>query len=213
MNKFEDRLINDLLEQHGPALATAGRPVSSRRGNRPLWITGGAVALAGATAIGVTLLGGGSAPAYAVTQNPNGSVTLSFKDVSGMNATDSKLAELGIPVRVEPMSTHCTAQVSLDSTQDLSHIALSQGPAGITTSAEHVPAGDTLVVGVLSPPTLNVPTVPPSGPQKGLLGLRAFLVHGDAPSCVHIAPTDPSIVFGIGVDRGKSHSQSPGTGH
>jgi hypothetical protein len=213
MNKFEDRLINDLLEQHGPALATAGRPVRPRRGNRPLWITGGAVAIAGAIAIGFTLVGGGSAPAYAVTQNPNGSVTLSFKDVSGMNATNGKLAELGIPVRVAPMSTHCTAQVSLDSTQYLSHIALSQGPSGITTSAEHVPAGDTLVVGVLPLPTLSIPTVPSSGPQKGLLGLRAFLVHGDAPSCIHIAPTDPSIVFGIGVDSGKSHSQSPGTGH
>lgn len=63
MNKFENRLIDELMAEHGSALAMVERPESTRRSHRPVWMTAGALSVAAAVAIGFTLAGGGSGAA------------------------------------------------------------------------------------------------------------------------------------------------------
>lgn len=86
MGKFEDQLLADLIREHGPDLADAHRP--KRRGTKPAWITAGAVAVAGATT-GAILLWPTSSPAYAVTDNGDGTVTVDVTNVSAVEKSDT----------------------------------------------------------------------------------------------------------------------------
>src|SRR5581483_4437234 len=77
MTNFADQLFDDLMREHGPALARTGpaahprRPITTRR---TLLAGGGTLAVAGA--IAGTLVTGTGTPAYAVTKNPDGTITL-----------------------------------------------------------------------------------------------------------------------------------------
>jgi len=101
MTKFSDELFDDLMREHGTTLANVAPPAP--RGHR---VTGRQVMLAGggglavAAAVAGTLVAtsgpaatvaGGSAsnPAYAVTQHPDGSVTLTAYQQSGIAGLNS----------------------------------------------------------------------------------------------------------------------------
>ena len=101
MTKFTDRLWNDLVQEHGPALAQAGRPESGR-GRRPRVIAGGTLALAVAgTALGLGLTSAGGTPAagstqvvtdaYTITQSSSGSVLVQINQRESIVAADQKL--------------------------------------------------------------------------------------------------------------------------
>jgi hypothetical protein len=98
MTKFEDQLFDELMEQHGDALATAERP---RRNTRGVWIAAGAAGAAGAAILGLTVFSGGT-PAYAVDENPDGSVSVSIKDPSGIGPANEELARRNLPITVLP---------------------------------------------------------------------------------------------------------------
>ncbi|HEY4460200.1 MAG TPA: hypothetical protein VGN81_38180 [Pseudonocardiaceae bacterium] len=102
------------MEQHGPALAVLERPEPQRRSNRPLWMTGGALAIALAVAGVLTLTSGSSSPAYAVTQNPNGTVTLTLADMTGVDGANAELRKLGLPVLVVPFQHGCVGETAFD---------------------------------------------------------------------------------------------------
>jgi hypothetical protein len=90
MSKFKDQLFTDLMREHGAALALAELP-KPRRNTRPVWVAAGAVAMAGAATAGITLFSAGT-PAFAVTDNPDGSVTVSIKDPNALDAANRELA-------------------------------------------------------------------------------------------------------------------------
>jgi hypothetical protein len=167
MSRFEDRLWDELVEQHGallleppPAalprtLVPVGR--TSRALRRLLPIAALGTALAGVIAALVIGLGGGGVgtPAYAVTANGDGTVTVTIREIVGIEGANAKLAALGVPVRVVPVKPDCPA-VGKGSAPDRvsperEHTVLSPvGPAGsasvkITPAA--IPSGDTLVLG------------------------------------------------------------------
>jgi len=99
MNKFEEQLLTDLMHDHGPKLAVAQRP--EPRTTKPAWVTTGVVALAGAT-VGAVLLLPSDSPAYAVTDNGDGTVTVSVDNASAVDDVDK---ELQVPIQVAPSLT------------------------------------------------------------------------------------------------------------
>ena len=102
MSKFTENLWRDLVEDHGATLAQARRPEHrSARWRRPQVVAGGTLGLAGAAAAVVLGLGlAGSPPAYAVTTNSNGSVTVQISETSSLPAANAKLTSMGVDEQV-----------------------------------------------------------------------------------------------------------------
>lgn len=106
MTKFSDQLFDDLMQEHGQALAGVRVPAARERHvPRPVLLTAGAGGLAAVAAVG-TLVAGGGTPAYAVTTHPDGTVTLALYQKSGIPGANAKLSQVGdgrvVVVPVEP---------------------------------------------------------------------------------------------------------------
>jgi hypothetical protein len=64
--------------------------------------------IAGVAAAGVVAFGSGSArAAYAVTTNPDGTVTITLRQFSALPALNRELARDGLPLRAVPVTAHC----------------------------------------------------------------------------------------------------------
>jgi hypothetical protein len=202
MTKFADQLFGDLMREHGPALARIGPPALSEpalskpaRGRhlatrRTLLAAGTACAAVAATA-GVLAAGGGT-PAYAVTANPDGTVTLAVHQESGIAGANARLRQLGDgQVVVVPVKAGCPSLRSLPAPAGprSGHIPLqttTSRDGSVTVKAKGIPAGDILVVGVETSAqgstvtstggsTLTSPPAPgcvslPSAPAPGTAG-------------------------------------------
>jgi hypothetical protein len=189
MNNFADQLFDDLMREHGTALARTRPPAPSRHfATRRTLLAAGAACTAGAAAAGVLAAGGGT-PAYAVTANPDGTVTVAVHQESGIAGANAKLAQLGDgQVVVVPFGTNCPSP----SPPAVSgkHMMISIGSevsknGSVTVRAKGVPAGDIIVMAIrtsgqlrfglstlASPPApscLNLPSgaVPPAGGSGG----------------------------------------------
>ena len=211
MTEFEDRLIEDLLNEHGSALAVLDRPAPRRRSHRPLWIgTGAAVAVAGAVAVGLTLTGAGDAPAYAVTQNANGTVTLSVTKVVGITGANDELRRLHLPVVIAPLDDSCQYQWAQESSMAaiLTHMnpTTVDGVHQLTFALDRIPAGDTLVVSV-GPLSRNSPLLPPDG--KGSMVVVSGLAVGRPPTCSDAASAAPSASATTGAPSASATSAAP----
>jgi len=192
MTKFADQLFDDLMREHGPALAPtgpaptgplvhtqapSGRHLTARR---TLLASGGTLAVAGA--IAGTLVAGGGTPAYAVTKNPDGTITLAVYQQSGIAQANTRLRQLGddqlvvVPVRADCPKPPPPA-VSARGGRIITQFSVSRD-GSVTVHAQGIPAGDILVVGmqisghnrnavaiVTSPPAPSCisPPAPPPG--------------------------------------------------
>jgi hypothetical protein len=200
MTKFTDGLFDDLMREHGAALTAtpASAPNQKRRFTaRPVLLSAGAAGVALAATVG-TLAAGGGTPAYAVTANSDGSVSVAVYQASGYAGANAKLRELGDEqVVVVPVRAGCPSIRSLRKpvrpvrTLDLS---IRPEPNGsYTIQAKLVPAGDIVVVpmGALSP--LNDMTDEPFA-----------VTSPPAPRCVSIPPSAPpvEVVSGSAAPRG-----------
>ena len=153
MTKFADQLFDDLMREHGPALART-RPPAPRRHiatRRTLLAAGTACAAVAATA--GALVASGGTPAYAVTTNPNGTVTLAVYQKSGIAGANARLRQLGDgQVVVVPVKAGCPSLGSLPAPAVplRGHIptqTTSSRDGSVTVKAKGIPAGDILVVG------------------------------------------------------------------
>lgn len=175
MSSFEDRLFADLMREHSAVLAEPDSP-PLRRGARPVWAVAGAVAVAGLTAAGIGLVTGGT-PAYAVSRGADGTVTVSVRKISGVAGANAELRRMGVPVVAVPVRKGCTAQVREDRHLPSPVYATSpstsedQRNATFTLQLEHLPAGDTVVLGTQ---TLS----------DGAVVLALTVVIGPAPACL-----------------------------
>lgn len=175
MGRFEDRLISDLMGEHGPALAAVDRPEPTRRSHRPMWMVAGALSVAAAAAVGFTLAGGGAGAAQAVTMNPNGTVTVTLKDLSQADEANVELAKLGVPIRVVDMDKlHCPGEGLVHDTSDhrATRVHVDENYS-ITVSANDVPKGDTLILTAIQRP--------PSRTSAVELGMQ--VIQGSTPVC------------------------------
>lgn len=190
MTKFADQLFTDLMNEHGPALETVPPP-ARRTVPRPVWLAAGVVGMAGAVTAGVAVFGGGT-PAYAVTDNGNGTVTISLHQLSGVDGANGALRGLGDRVVVVPVQPGCPAIGSLPIARpgprnNPTGVSVRAGSSDgrITVDAHGVPAGDTMLVAASHEPN----------------GMRvsAVLISGPAPRCVSgVAAPPPHVGPGSG---------------
>lgn len=176
MTNFADQLFDDLMREHGPALARTGPPAPRRHiaTRRTLLAAGAACAAVAAGA--AALVAGGGTPAYAVTANPDGTVTVAVHQESGIAGANARLAQLGDgQVVVVPAGTNCPS-INPPAVSG-KHKMISVGSAvskngSVTVSAKGIPAGDIMVVAFET-----------SGNTR--LGV-ATLASPPAPSCVSL---------------------------
>ena len=193
MTKFSDQLFDDLMREHGPALTDTTLPAHTRRHittRGTLLAGGGALAVAGAVAGALVaangtpahMAGSGTTAAYAVTKNPDGTITLAVYQKSGIAAANTRLRQLGDKqVVVVPVERGCTSKVTPPAVSGKGHLlttGISRSPNGtITVNAHGIPAGDILVIGV------------------GTIAHTSFgtgtLASPPAPSCVGMPPLPP----------------------
>jgi hypothetical protein len=164
MTKFADQLFDDLMQEHGPELAATRMPAApKRRVAHPVRlaaVAGGIAAVA--TGVGLMVPGGGT-PAYAVTANANGTVTLDVYDQSGIAGANAALRKLGDQVVVVPVKAGCPSITSLPLVpRDAGYLPLQTnvtksgggsvtvsvpgGGKSVTVSGKGIPKGDVALV-------------------------------------------------------------------
>jgi hypothetical protein len=167
------------------------------RGLRPTrrrtWLAASAAALAVAVT-GVLVGLGGSSPAYAVTRNADGTVTVAVTRMAGVPGANAELRTLGLRVVVVPVQSGCPALSSLP--------APAVPPSGpitteetstdgsVTVNAQGIPVGDLLVLAISSTP---------SGTSTA-----AMLTSPPAPSCVSVSDWLSDPAQGIVPDAGSA---------
>ena len=230
MTKFADQLFDDLMREHGSTLTTS-RPRAPRRHvatRRALLAAGGGgVAVAAAAGVLVATAGtngaghggdvaGAKTPAYAVTSNPNGTVTLAVYQKDGIAGANARLRELGdSQVYVVPVGAGCPSMSSLPApavplngkhpgVQTSVTVGSSTGRS-VTVNARGIPAGDILVVAVETTTTGNTTTSLGAGK----------LTTAPAPSCVSLpsAGANGDFGFGSGTGRAPGTNNAGGTGN
>jgi len=155
MTKFADQLYDDLMRQHGSLLADTRPHAASRRHIAPrrVLLAAGAGGLAvAATAAG--LAAGSGSPAYALTTNSDGTITLAVYQASGIAQANAKLHQLGDDVVVVPIRPGCPPPRPPAVSPKGKLISLGVGKSrnrSITVSG-HAPAGDIIVVGIQTTP-------------------------------------------------------------
>jgi hypothetical protein len=192
MSAFEDRLWKHLATEHGAdevtsrrGAAAGGRWGWTRHARRPpLAITAGALAVIAAAAVAVVLLvsaTAGTQPAYALTQNPDGSITVTFNDLqTAIPQLNARFAAMGVDETVIPITKGCPTKMTVPAypqadngdtltfTPNEGHDYLAPGFDGVL-AAGYSSSGQLLVfIGALQPPLPNClpPTqalLPPSG--------------------------------------------------
>ncbi|MEU0879061.1 hypothetical protein ABZ345_10720 [Lentzea sp. NPDC005914] len=107
MSKFEDNLWAELQHEHGQALLQNMAKRQSRRTKR--WIgAAAAVVVLGTGALAASTYFGGAPPAYAVVDNPDGSVTLTVREVQAFEAATAELRKHGIRAIAVPIRKDCS---------------------------------------------------------------------------------------------------------
>jgi hypothetical protein len=215
MTRFADDLFDDLMREHGHALAHARVPAPQKRHltARPVLITAGASGLAVAAAVGTLVATGGGNPAYAVTTHPDGAVTLAVYQESGIAGANAQLHQLGDDrVVVVPVGSDCPSINSLRApavpARQISVQASTSGDGAVTVDAHGIPAGDILVLGWVATGrgqfSMSQSMTSGSGSASGKASggsdrpataadaaSAGRLTSGPAPSCVSIPPLPP----------------------
>jgi hypothetical protein len=185
MSRFEDRLWAELVERHTALAAQPGAVPARRRTSRaplrrllPIAVT--ALIAAVAIVLAGGLGSGGGTPAYAVTQNPDGTVTVTIRELVGVEGADNQLETLGVPVRVAAPEAGCvTSSYTPVRLTAAMHATLfhytSTGPRGVQIDPAAIPVGDTLLLSAREA-------------GQGVVALAVTLYRGQAPPCLPPGP-------------------------
>jgi hypothetical protein len=106
MSEFEDNLWLSVVREHGDELASTGRLVHThRRAPRLRLLAGSTVGLAAAATGAALLLGAStSSPAFAVTRNRDGTVTVHLMKSSGIAGANKTLAAMGVRAQIRDLA-------------------------------------------------------------------------------------------------------------
>ncbi|HTU80257.1 MAG TPA: hypothetical protein VMF09_16020 [Solirubrobacteraceae bacterium] len=185
MSRFEDDLWQLLVREHAAgAVRAAGPGRAADRRRRVLTVAAAALSIAAVTAALALLLSAGGSPpaAYAVTQNPDGSVTLTLDQLIGVRPADEELAKLGVRAVVRKLQAGCREVGTLvrlthpGAIFEMVETARAGNGLGGLRWIIHpaaIPRGDTLALSVQVDPHGRVPAV------GGSIGL----FRGRAPGC------------------------------
>jgi hypothetical protein len=182
MTRFSEQLFDDLMREHGPALELIRPPAHPKRRVTTRWtLLAGGGTLAAAGAVAGTLVAGSASPAYAVTKNPGGTITVAVYQKSGFAGANARLLQLGDKqVVVVPVEAGCPRPPApaVPALGDRISTGIATSPNGsVTVNAKGIPAGDILVVGMQTTA------------QGRLSG--AILASPPVPSCVSLPPSPP----------------------
>lgn len=180
---------------YAPGPRAAVRRARSRLASPPSFVRTPRFALAGvgaglAAAAAVTVFGAaGTQPAYALTQNSNGTYTATINNIAtGVPALNAKLKQLGINITAIPVSTTCTAPN--DGFQLTSGESSPPSPAPgpgrtvsmsetVTLDQANIPAGSTGVIVAYQAPS-------------GQIDVAMGTTTGSIPSCLNPRDLVPS---------------------
>jgi hypothetical protein len=211
---FEDRLLHELrgMVAADPAAGEERRRPRTRGTPRRLALAGaGAVLVAVAAVAAVQLVSGGAAPAYAVSKNDDGTVTVEISSLTDAAGLQQKLRDAGIRAVVQylPPGKACkqpwpTAAPGTPSSPGGSHSAI-QGGVEHTgdhtrfTISNNLPADDTLVI-----------TTQVGGPSEatGPSAIGITLAHGDVKPCEVVDAPAGSPPFGAPPAGAQLHTEN-----
>jgi hypothetical protein len=176
MTTFEDRLWMYLAEEHEADEVTSKRPRTAgglrarvmQAQRRPAVITTSAVAVLAVAAAAVVLLvsvTAGTPPAYALTQNPDGSITVTINDLqTAIPQLNARFTAMGVDETVIPITQGCQTQMAVPAfpqsaasdtltfTPNEGHKYLAPGFDGVL-AAGYTSGGQLLVfIGAMKPP-------------------------------------------------------------
>jgi hypothetical protein len=188
LNKSADHVFDEPMREHGAALRALieRTPAPTRPGGRAArasWMAAGVTAVTGAVAAGFMLFSGAGAAAYAVTQNPNGTLTIAVRQASAIDAVNARLRALGARVAVVPLSPACPSSDSLVAKYPRTGQVEVEVQAGdnpsVTIDAKSIPTDGTLVISLDSARGGMVPLVGPvvTGPTPHCIGPRVSDPH------------------------------------
>jgi hypothetical protein len=212
---FEERLLDELRSMVARPSSSSRRPLRQPRAwvtsvpRRRVALVGGVAALLGVVAAaGVPFVTGGATPAYAVSANDDGSVTVEINSLSDAAGLQNKLREAGINAVVQylPPGKACkqpwfTEAAPLSSDEIKGGIEHEGGSTRFTIS-KNLPADTTLVI------LTQVDAGDSSRPQS--LGLS--LAKGEVGPCELIdapAGSEPFHLDGSPSQSGTLHTERP----
>ena len=153
MTAFEDGLWERLVEAHGADCVSITAP-RQRSARRPVIIGGSVTALAAATAAAVVGIGAVTTapPAYAMTQNADGSITVTINDLAtAIPQLNARFAQMGVDTTIVPVTASCPDTGNINDELELDpHASMSetitlgtQNEPGYTgvLAAEQLPSG------------------------------------------------------------------------
>jgi len=102
MSEFEDNLWLAVVREHGDELARTKRTADTpRRASRRQLLAGTTAGLAAmATAAALLFSASTSPPAFAVTRNPDGTVTVNLMHSSGIAGANQRLTAMGVRAQI-----------------------------------------------------------------------------------------------------------------
>lgn len=173
-------------------IQTSEMPVSSRRprvpavrlGGRLRILAGGTTAAVAAVSAAVLAISAATTapPAFAVTNNRDGSVTITLNEITGVSALNAKLASMGVAIRAVPVTSGCDAPVQVvgpdGSLQPATTLAVSRLPDNPRTGSQ-----STLQTITVAPPQTPGQTRILAASTTGI-DLLGQTVQGQVPSCV-----------------------------
>jgi hypothetical protein len=216
MSRFKDRLWSDLVRAHGAELSQLSRPRARSR-RRPRMLAGTGVGLSAAGTAAALLVGAaGTSPAFAVTKNNDGSVTVEIGRIAAIPGANAKLRALGYRAQVVQMRAACAPGHRGWTIQGLPKAGQVRGPANARFDPGQIPAGKVVVIPAwrrgrrieIRPPRLipgQVPPCLPLGPPPGVLPRQV-----PGPPC---APGLAPARSGHGQQRPSRHQWNPGAGN
>jgi hypothetical protein len=157
MTKFEDNLWREVEQKYGSELSEAPGPVHSRPLRGPV-LAGTTLGIVGAsTAAALVFTAAGSSPAFAVTSQPNGNVSVVIRRVEGIPGANRRLAQLGIHARAVQVADGCQVlpaprvlrAVAVATLVPNGHAKWIRGTTGTVKAVirpSQIPSGRTLVI-------------------------------------------------------------------
>jgi hypothetical protein len=109
-SRYEDALWDQIVDNHHDELADLRMPPPPPR-RRPKTLVGATVLTAAGAGAAVIVISASSttAPAYAVTRNPNGSVSVTLRRLSAIADVNARLHALGVRAVVTRTGSECSS--------------------------------------------------------------------------------------------------------
>ena len=170
----------------------AGKP-----NRRPLLVGGGVAGLAAVMAAAVLIATAATSapPAYALTQNPDGTVTVTINELAtAIPQLNAKFAQMGIEETVVPVTTNCSSSVPLDidptgkTTDTVTLTAggkwLAPGYTGVLAAEQLANGQIAMFVGALKPPVPSCfsATTALGAPHTGANGIPTITTETVTPA-------------------------------